>query len=272
MKRVSLHVLVLLCFCLQSAGGSELIYPVATPHSRLEYVFAAELDDDLYSGDLVLSGEYAPCDCFSVYLDGSYRLLSYSYEYSSKGYVHNYAKLHVNGLNETYLGVKMMAFRNFGVNAGWRFPPREGSQKERFHRLNVEPFVVLDLSRNLELGASFRYDTFLERKLYKPGDELGLRASIVWKPLMEPGEVSGWTFSETVLFQTRIQESENRGLDKPYRQMDDIYQGFKMKFTAMRFLDFLKVPFGVGLNYELQRGTLFGFETGHRIGIVLRAN
>lgn len=252
--------------------ATENLLPVSGPRSLLEYSFAAELDDDVYSGDLSLSAQYAFCNCFGVYLESSYRLLSYSYEYSTEGYVHNYAKLHVSGLNETYLGFKMMAFRNFGVNWNWRFPPREGSQKERFHRMNVEPFGIFLLAKNLELGTSLRYDTFLERKYFQPGDELGAKVSMVWRPFDNPGSAPQWMFAGTALFQTRIQESENHNLKKPYQKMDDIYQGLRMRVSARRYFDFMKVPFGVGLDYEIHTGTLFGFETGHRIGVTLSAN
>lgn len=272
MRRFFGYFLGLILIGVQVAVATESLRPVSSPHSFIEYSFVAELDEDVYSGDLALGAQYAPCDCFGVYLDGAYRMLSYSYEFSKEGYIHNYAKLHVSGLNETYLGLKMMPYRNFGVDVNWRFPPREGSQKNRFHRLNVEPFGVFSLGKRLNLGASIRYNTFLEDKNFLPGDELGVKASLVWRPFDEPGESPKWAFSEVVLFQSRLQESRNHNLKKPYEKMDDIYLGFKMKFSAMRYFDFMKVPFGVGLNYEIHQGTLFGFESGHRIGVTFSAN
>ncbi len=269
------NILVLLCACFLGLGNgvaTESLRPVAAPRTFVEYAIEAELDEDVYSGDLSLSAEYTPCDCFGIYLDGAYRMLSYSYEYSTEGYIHNYANLHVSGFNETYLGFKTMVYRNFGVDVNWRFPPGEGSQKNRFHRLNVEPYGVFPLVKNLELGVSFRYNTFLEDKNYKPGDELGLKASVAWRPFDEPGESPLWVFSGVALFQARIEESENHNMKKAYQKMDDIYQGFKMKLSVRRYFDFMKVPFGVGMDYEIHTGTLFGFETGHRIGVHISFN
>lgn len=262
------------------SGATEILHSVDSPRSFFEYSFFAELDDDVYSGDLIASGMFAPCDCFGIYADVSYRLLGYSYEYSKEGYVHNYANLHIRGFNETYAGFKMMANSNFGVDVGWRFLPGGGSQKNRFQRLNVEPFGMFPISDRLRLGMSLRYNTFLERKNYKPGDEVGLKASFIWRPFVEKTHVTpagtrekiGWTFTETFLFQARVQQSENLNMKAGYRKMDDQYVGYKMRFEALRYFDFMKVPFGIGLNYEIHQGTLFGFETGHRIGFVLRAN
>lgn len=272
MNRIWANLVFLLAMGVQMSFATETLRPVSVPRSFIGYGFAAELDDDIYSGDLSLSAQYAPCDCFGIYADVSYRLLSYSYEFSSEGYIHNYAKLHVSGLNETYLGFKMMANDHFGMDMNWRLPPREGSQKNRFHRLNVEPFGTFSITKRLDAGVSLRYNTFLEKQNYKPGDEVGVKASILWCPFDVPGEAPLWNFAGTALFQMRIEESENRNMEKAYRKMDDIYQGFKMKFSAMRYFDFMKVPFGVGIDYEIHQGTLFGFETGHRIGVTLSAN
>ena len=49
--------------------------------------------------------------------------------------------------------------------------------------------------------------------------------------------------------------------------MQDKYRGMKMKFDAAHYFSIFKVPVGFGLNYEIHEGTLFGFETGHRVGI-----
>ena len=70
--------------------------------------------------------------------------------------------------------------------------------------------------------------------------------------------------------QARIEESENRNLAKPYRKMKDEFRGMKMKFNAARYFSIFKVPVGFGLNYEVHEGNLFGFETGHRIGLYLQ--
>jgi hypothetical protein len=110
---------------------------------------------------------------------------------------------------------------------------------------------------------AIRYNSFLEDKNYKPGDEIGFKASLVWTP-------AHWEFSEVFLYQARIEESENRNLDKRYRGMKDKYRGMKMKFDAMRYFNIAGISTGFGLNYEIHEGTLFGFETGHRVGIEMR--
>ena len=110
------------------------------------------------------------------------------------------------------------------------------------------------------------HDKFLEDKNYKPGDEIGLKASFVWKQLWDETLKTGWKISETFLYGARINDSENRNLDTPYRKMDDKYRGFKMRFDVLRSFNFFGLPIGVGLDYEINKGNLFGFETGHRIG------
>jgi hypothetical protein len=178
--------------------------------------------------------------------------------------------LHVNGFNETYIGAKGLILPYFGLNLGWQFPPGEGSQLHRFHRLNIEPFTLLQVSKSLLVGMAIRYNSFLEDKNYKPGDEIGFKASFVWKPGWNDSLNTGWELSETFLYQARIEESENRNLDKPYRGMKDKYRGMKMKFEVMRYIKIVSIPIGFGLNYEIHEGTLFGFETEHRVGIEMK--
>lgn len=264
------------------AWGTEILRPVLAPRTFVTVAGFAELDEDVYSADMVASAEYALTDWLSIYVDGAFRFFSYSYEYSLRdGYLHNYANLHVNGFNETYVGAKLMVprplLKNSGVNLGWRIPPGEGSQRNRFHRLNVEPFTLYNLSRNLLLGTAFRYNMFLEESSYKTGDEVGFRMSLVWRPFWKEADLSGWLVSETFLYQKRIAESENRNLKTPYRKMDDNYQGVKMSVdVGYRFAGFKYglnyVPLTLGLNYEMHVGTLFGFETGHRLGFFATAN
>ena len=176
----------------------------------------------------------------------------------------------MNGFNETYVGAKGIIFPYLGLNLGWRFPPGEGSQKNRFHRLNIEPFSLLQVSKKLTVGTAFRYNAFLEDKNFKPGDEVGFKASLIWKPGWNDSLKKGWEISEVFLYQVRIEESENRNLDKPYRGMKDKYRGMKMKFDAMRYFNIAGFSTGFGLNYEIHEGTLFGFETGHRVGIEMK--
>ena len=250
--------------------ATENLHPILPPTTSVSAQGVVELDDDVYSGDMEVSAEYALHPRLSLYVDGAFRFLSYSYEYSTEGYIHNYCNLHVNGFNETYVGVKGLLLPYLGMNLGWQFPPGEGSQKNRFHRLNVEPFTLLHLSKRLLVGSAFRYNVFLEDKNYKPGSEIGFKASFIWKPSWNDSLNTGWELSEAFLYQARIKESENKNLDKSYRGMKDKYRGMKMKFDAIRYFSFFKIPVGFGLNYEIHEGTLFGFETGHRIGIEMK--
>lgn len=252
--------------------ATENLHPVTPPTGTIAVQGIVELDEDVYSGDMNVYIEFIKPPRFSIYVDGAFRFLSYSYEYSTEGYIHNYCNLHVNGFNETYVGAKGLLFPYLGLDVNWRFPPGEGSQKNRFHRLNLEPFTLLQVSKSLLVGTAFRYNTFLEDKNYKPGDEIGFKASFVWKPGWNEVSRSGWELSETFLYQARIEESENRNLDKPYQKMDDKYRGMKMKFEAIRYFSFFKAALGIGLYYEIHEGTLFGFETGHRIGIGITAH
>lgn len=268
MKKIAFSLVVGLCPA--SLCATETLHPVHAPATNFSTSGIFELDEDVYSADMNISAEFAPIKRFSIYADGSFRFLSYSYEYSTEGYIHNYCNLHVNGFNETYVGARALVWHNMGLDINWRFPPGEGSQINRFHRLNVEPFALYDVSRNLTVGTAFRYNTFLEDKNYKPGDEIGIKASLVWKFWWNHAKASGWQLSETFLYQKRVEESENRNLSKPYRYMKDEYRGMKMDFDLARYFNIFSLPVGFGLNYEIHKGTLFGFETGHRLGIELK--
>ena len=264
-KFVGCLILISFVTCL----ATEPLHPISLPTSSLSIQGTVELDEDVYSGDMEVSAEYAFHPRLSLYVDGAFRFLSYSYEYSTEGYIHNYCNLHVNGFNESYLGVRTLFYRNFGLDAGWRFPPGEGSQKDRFHRLNAEPFVLFPATPHLLLGTSLRYNTFLEDKNYKPGDEIGFKASLLWKFWWSDAENTGWKFSEVILYQARIQESENHNLAKNCRKMDDKYKGMKIAFALARAFRLFNAPLELGINYTINKGTLFGFETGHRVGIYL---
>ena len=54
--------------------------------------------------------------------------------------------------------------------------------------------------------------------------------------------------------------------------MDDKYRGMKIRLDALLFfrMETLGRSAGIGLNYEIHEGTLFGFETGHRVGIKMK--
>lgn len=264
-----------------NASATESLHAITTPSTWGSIDASIELDEDVYSADMSVSAEFAfPLGngLGSLYADGAFRFLSYSYEYSTKGYIHNYCNLHVNGFNETYLGAKLMPFgknfgamQNVGLNLGWRFPPGEGSQLQRFHRLNVEPFYTFAFTRDLTLGGALRYNKFLEADDFAPGDEIGIKASWIWKFLWNEKSNTGWIFDEVILYQMRIQESKNFHLAKRFQKMDDQYKGLKIRFDFQRVFGFAPIPVSFGINYEIHKGTLFGFETGHRIGFFARA-
>ena len=228
-KRIGLTLLCAALHCM----ATEVLHPVLPPATNINIETTFELNDDVYSLDTKVSAEFSPVQRFSLYVDASFRFLSYSYEYSTEGYIHNYCNLHVNGFNETYLGLRSLVYKA------------------------------------LTVGTSFRYNKFLEDKNYEPGDEVGFKASFAWKLGWNDSLNTGWKFSETFLYGARIKDSENKNLDKPYRKMDDRYRGFKMRFDAMRSFNLFGLPIGVGLDYEIHKGLLFGFETGHRIGVYI---
>ena len=269
MQRKAAYLLLGLAgLCLSKVYATEGLVPLHFPATAISLEEAEELDDDVYSNDLTVSGEYALTDWFSFYGSSSFRFASYSYEHSTEGYIHNYCNLHVNGFNESYLGVRTLFYRNFGLDAGWRFPPGEGSQKDRFHRLNAEPFVLFPATRHLLLGTALRYNKFLEDKNFEPGDEIGFKTSLLWKFWWSDSEQTGWKLSEVLLYQARFQESENHNLAKNCRKMDDKYKGMKIAFALARDFRLFDTPLELGLNYTINKGTLFGFETGHRVGIM----
>lgn len=250
-----------------SLFARETVSPVRAPESFVLLGALAELRDDVYSGDINVAGEFAPCNCFSVYGDFAYRLVSYEWNTMAHDQIHEMVNLQVNGLNESYLGAKMMPFPFAGVDVSWRLPPREGSRVNRFHRLGLSPFGLYHFSRNMSLGAAAEYYTFLEKQNFQPGDELGLKGSISWKFLWDHDDHSGWKFDYVFLYRWRIQESENLHMDKPYRKMDDLYRGFRMRVDAARYFSVYKNSLGAALFYEMNRGHLFGMETGHTLGL-----
>jgi hypothetical protein len=262
-----LKVVSLLALSAVSAFARETVSPVRAPESYALFGGLAELRDDVYSADLNVAGEFAPCHCFSVYGDFSYRLLSYEYDVMLHDQRHEALNLHVNGLNESYLGVKLMPFSFAGVDFNWRLPPREGSRVNRFYRIGVSPFGLYEFSRNMVLGAAVEYFSFLEERNFQPGDELGVKGSISWKLLWDCDDYSGWKFDYVFLYRWRIQESENLNMQKPYRKMDDLYRGFKMRVDAAHYFSVLKNSLGIALFYEMNRGNLFGMETGHTLGL-----
>ena len=265
--RKTLKVVLLLGLASIATFARETVSPVRAPESFVLLGALAELRDDVYSGDINVAGEYAPCNYFSIYGDFAYRLVSYEWNTMAHDQIHEMVNLRVNGLNESYLGMKLMPFPFAGVDVSWRLPPREGSRVNRFHRLGVSPFGLYEFSRNMALGAAAEYFTFLEERDFQPGDELGLKGSISWKLLWDRDDHSGWKFDYVFLYRWRIQESENLSLQKPYRKMDDLYRGYKMRVDAARYFSSFGNSLGIALFYEMNRGHLFGMETGHTLGL-----
>ena len=265
--RKTLKVVLLLGLASVATFARETVSPVRAPERFVLLGALAELRDDVYSGDINVAGEYAPCNCFSIYGDFAYRLVSYEWNTMAHDQIHEMVNLRVNGLNESYLGMKLMPFPFAGVDVSWRLPPREGSRVNRFHRLGVSPFGLYEFSRNMALGAAAEYFTFLEERDFQPGDELGLKGSISWKLLWDCDDHSGWKFDYVFLYRWRIQESENLSLQKPYRKMDDLYRGYKMRLDAARYFSSFGNSLGIALFYEMNRGHLFGMETGHTLGL-----
>lgn len=251
--------------------ATEPLRPSMPPRTMLGISGLAELRDDVYSADLRWSVEVAPCNCFSVYSDMSYRFLSYQYDFMWHDQLHEMVDLHVNGLNESFVGMKIFPLEYFGVLVNWRFRPRDGSRVERFQRLGIEPTGLYQFSENMLLGGAFQYYTFIEADNFLPGDEVGLKASFVWNFLWYKKERTGWRLSYAYLFRWRIQESENRNLAKAYQKMDDEYCGFRMRGDIARYFAWFDFPLGVGMGYEMNRGSLFGFETGHSVELFVKA-
>ena len=269
LKRIFFFLLLPSSFVL---FAREPVFPVHSPESFVQLGGLGELRDDVYSADLNLAGAYAPCKCFSVFGDFAYRFVSYEYNLELHDQIHEVMDLRVNGLNESYVGVKMMPFPLWGVDVTWRFPPRGGSQVNRFHRFGISPFGLYELTQNMTLGAAIEFFTFLEKSGFRPGDELGLKGSISWTLPWYSRAHSGWKLDYVFLYRWRIQESRNLNLDKPYRKMDDLYRGFKMHVDAVRYFTWLKKIFEISLSYEINRGYLFGMETGHAFGFNARMN
>lgn len=266
------RVLTVVALMALSVFATEALKPVAPPQSYIAVGGVAELRDDVYSGDLGWTIEVAPCNCFSVYTDMSYRFLSYEWDTGWSDENHDPVNLHVNGLNESFVGMKIFPIQYFGVDLSWRFLPGDGGQMERFERLGVEPMGVYPFSRNLLLGLSFQYYTFVERKNFQPGDEIGIKASFVWKFLWDRADRTGWIVDYAFLYRKRVGESENYNLAEPYQKMDDDYNGIRMKAAISYSFGWFPFPFALGFAGEMTRGYLFGFETGHRAELFIRAD
>lgn len=261
-------LLTVALFGTSSLFAAEVVRPVSLPASSVTFGGMAELRDDVYSLDARLSTEIAFCKCFSVFSDISYRFFSYQWETKLSNQLHEIVNLQVNGLNESYLGFKLFPTDYFGVSANFRFSPGDGDKNDRFERLAVEPMAVYPFSEYLNLGASLGYYTFLEKDNFEPGDEIGGRVSLEWKPFYALRVRRGLRISYVFLLRHRLEESRNLNMRKEFQKMDDAYWGFRMRGELS--YSFAKLPVGIGAAYEMNRGTLFGLETGHRVEFFLQ--
>lgn len=240
----------------------EQVLPVTPPHSAISLGAVASLNDDVYSGDFNLSGEVALNPRLSVWGTTSYRFISYQYELMMHDQLHEYVNLRVSGLNATHIGFKYFPLEFFGFGSSWRFRSHSGDIKEHYDRLDASLMGLYPVSPRLRLGASFDTFTYFERLEYQPGKELGGRLSFVWKP-------AKWEVSEVLMYRHRMDESRNLTMDGPYQGMDDEYSGIKARIAVSRALC-EAFPFSIGFAYEMSKGTLFGFETGHLVEISIR--
>lgn len=240
----------------------EQVLPVTSPHSAVSLGAVASLYDDVYSGDVNLSGEAALNPRLSVWGATSYRFISYQYELMLHDQLHEYVNLRVSGLNAMHIGFKYFPLEFFGFGSSWRFRSHGGDIKEHYDRLGASLMGLYPVSPRLLLGASFDAFTYFERLDYQPGKELGGRLSFVWKP-------AKWEISEVLMYRHRINESQNLTMDEPYEGMDDEYSGIKAHIAVSRSLC-EAFPFSIGIAYEMSKGTLFGFETGHLVEISIR--
>lgn len=242
------------------ACALEPVAPVTPPHSAVSLGAVASLYDDVYSGDANLSGEAALNPRLSVWGATSYRFISYQYELMMHDQLHEYVNLRVSGLNATHIGFKYFPLEFFGFGSSWRFRSHGGDIKEHYDRLGASLMGLYPVSPKLRLGAALDAFTYFERLEYQPGKELGGRLSFVWKP-------AKWEVSEVLMYRRRMDESRNLRMDGPYRGMDDEYSGIKARIAVSRVFWSDVFPLSIGAAYEMSKGTLFGFETGHLVEI-----
>ena len=96
-----------------SAFATEPLKPVLPPLNAIMVGGVGELRDDVYSADLKWSVELAPCNCLSFYTDMSYRFVSYEWQTMLHDQIHEMVNLQVNGLNESFVGMKFFPIRYF---------------------------------------------------------------------------------------------------------------------------------------------------------------
>ena len=98
-----------------SAFATEPLKPVLPPQNAIAVGGVGELRDDVYSADLKWSVELAPYNCLSFYTDMSYRFVSYEWQTMLHDQIHELVNLRVNGLNESYVGMKFFPLDSGGL-------------------------------------------------------------------------------------------------------------------------------------------------------------
>lgn len=254
--------IAVILLALSMVHSAEMLRPVYSPENSVLVGAGAVLDDDVYSLDVVASGEWAFCECFSVYGDVSYRTLSYEFDTMWHDQIHEKVNLHVNGFNSALFGFKYFPISYAGIGMHFRTPPGSGDLKDH-SRLGIEGVGVYPFSDQMKLGASIEYLENLDEDDFEWGDEIGAKLSIVWK-------VDLWRVQNVFLYRHRLTESRNLSMDENFQKMDDLYGGLKLRWSVARYWMVSKVPVGIEIAYEMSRGNLFGFETGHRIDLFLR--
>lgn len=250
--------------------ATEALRPLTFPQTSITTGALAELRDDIYSADVGWNIELAPHPLFSIYTDMSYRLISYQWDIMLHDQIHEMVNLQTNGLNESFAGIKVFPLKNFGIITNWRFKPGEGGRTERFERLGIEPTALYHFSKDMLLGLSPQYYTFLKSDHYKPGDEIGIKSSFIWNLWRSKRNRSEWRLDYVFLYRWRIEQSQNFSKAKDFQKMKDLYRGFRMRADIVRFFDITGHILGIGAAYEMNRGNLFGQETGHRTELYVK--
>lgn len=245
------------------AQAAEMLAPVAAPANSFLLSGVADLRDDVYSGDVRAAFEIAPVNFASVFVDGSYRFKTYEFNTKLHGQIHELIDLRVEGLNATTVGAKVFPIENFGIAIAYTFPAREGNTREHHPKFKTELQSVFPLLSWIRIGYALEYLKNFERNALQLGDELGSKASVVL-------DVWGLELAYVFLFRSRVEESVNRHLAKPYRGMGDNYQGYRMHVELSKVCKFRLFSIRPGVSYEMSKGYLFGFETGHRLELFVK--
>ena len=246
-------------------GALEIVNPVFYPQSTVVLGYSLNLDDDVYSGDVVGSVEWAVTPRWSLLLASSYRTVSYLYEISDFEQVHEYMDLETEGFNRSYVGFKYAFSKYAGFESVFRSRAFGGDTKELYNGLKSSLLLFIPFSQRVFVGGSLEWTKFFERHNFEPGRELGGKLSLVWQP-------GRWRIEDVILFRTRYEDSRNLNLNEYYQKQKDQYNGVKVRFAVERKFISDQNPLSLGLGYQLNRGHLFGRETGHLMDLYLKKN